>query len=155
MSEQKRRVRTIYRQNFLLTTGVVLLTLVLLGLAFFALSYSYTRSARAADMRAKAGVVSRMVSSYVRNGSLSGMRALAMFAASGTEEDFLICNYQYARNCIFISVESALSICYYGEKAIRRARQWLRKIAHGARAAAQATSGKGRNSSLFWYGKSF
>ncbi|MBQ7713382.1 MAG: HAMP domain-containing histidine kinase [Oscillospiraceae bacterium] len=94
MSEQKRRVRTIYRQNFLLTTGVVLLTLVLLGLAFFALSYSYTRSARAADMRAKAGVVSRMVSSYVMNGSLSGMRELATFAASVTEEDFLICNLQ-------------------------------------------------------------
>ena len=48
MSEKKLRVRTIYRQNFLLTTGVVLLTLVLLGVSFFALSYSYTRNARAA-----------------------------------------------------------------------------------------------------------
>ena len=84
MSEKKLRVRTIYRQNFLLTTGVVLLTLVLLGVSFFALSYSYTRNARAADMRAKAGVVSRMVSSYVMNGSLSGMRELATFAASVT-----------------------------------------------------------------------
>ena len=89
-----RHFRTIYWQNFLLTAGVVVLTLVLLGLSFFTLSYSYTRRERAADMRARADVVSRMVSSYVTGGSLSGMRQLASFAASVTDEDFLICNLQ-------------------------------------------------------------
>ena len=89
-----RRFQTIYWQNFLLTAGVVVLTLVLLGMSFFALSYTYTRNDREADMRGKASVVSRMVSSYVTGGSLSGMRELASFAASVTEEDFLICNLQ-------------------------------------------------------------
>lgn len=88
------RFRTIYWQNFLPTAGVVLLTLVLLGTSFFALSYHYTRNGREADMRAKAEVVSRMVSAYVTGGSLSGMQELATFAASVTDEDFLICNLQ-------------------------------------------------------------
>ena len=86
------RFKTIYWQNFLLTAGVVLLTLVLLGASFLAVSFSYTRSEREAEMRAKAGVVSRMVSTYVTGGSPSGVRELASFAASVTEADFLICN---------------------------------------------------------------
>ena len=86
------RFKTIYWQNFLLTAGVVVLTLVLLGMSFFALSYNYTRNAREADMRAKAGVVSRMVSAYVTGGSLAGMQELANFAASVTDQEFLICN---------------------------------------------------------------
>ncbi len=86
------RFKTIYWQNFTLTALVVLLTLVFLGASFFALSYNYTRNEREADMRTKAGVVSRMVSAYVTGGSLSGMRELASFAASVTDEDFLICN---------------------------------------------------------------
>lgn len=89
-----RRFQTIYWQTFLLTASVVLLTLVLQGASFFALSYNYTRSEREQDMRVKAEVVSRMVSSYVTGGSLSGMRELASFAASVTDEDFLICNLQ-------------------------------------------------------------
>jgi len=75
-----------------MTAGVVLLTLVLLGASFFALSYSYTRSERESEMRAKAEVVSRMVSAYVAGGSLSGIRELANFAASVTDSNFLICN---------------------------------------------------------------
>ena len=89
-----RRFQTIYWQNFMLTASVVVLTLVLLGMSFFALSYTYSRNQREADMRTKAGVVSRMVSSYVTGGSLSGMRELASFAASVTDENFLICNLQ-------------------------------------------------------------
>lgn len=86
------RFKTIYWQNFMLTAGVVLLTLVLLGMSFFALSYSYTRNERESDMRTKADVVSRMVSAYVAGGSLADMRELATFAASVTDENFLICN---------------------------------------------------------------
>lgn len=88
------RLKTIYWQNFTLTAGVVLLTLVLLGASFFALSYNYTRAEREKDLRAKAGVVSGMVSAYVNGGSLVGMRQLANFAASVTDADFLICNLQ-------------------------------------------------------------
>ena len=88
------RFKTIYWQNFLLMALVVVLTLALLGMSFFALSYNYTRSERAAEMRSKAAVVSRMVSAYVTGGSLSGMQQLASFAASVTDEEFLICNLQ-------------------------------------------------------------
>ena len=93
-TETRHRFRTIYWQTFLPMASVVVLTLVLLGTSFFALGYRYTRSREEADMRAKAGVVSRMVSAYVSNGSLAGMRELASFAASVTEEEFLICNLQ-------------------------------------------------------------
>ena len=89
-----RRFRTIYWQNFMLTASVVVLTLALLGMSFFALSYTYSRNQRESDMRTKAEVVSRMVSSYVTGGSLAGMRELASFAASVTDENFLICNLQ-------------------------------------------------------------
>lgn len=98
------RFRTIYWQNFTLTAGVVLLTLVLLGASFFALSYSFTRNNRESDMRAKAEVVSRMVSAYVNGGSLAGMQQLATFAASVTDADFLICNLQ--GNVLLTSSES-------------------------------------------------
>ncbi len=86
------RFKTIYWQNFTLTALVVLLTLVFLGASFFALSYNYTRTEREAEMRGKAEVVSRMVSAYVTGGSLMGIQQLATFAASVTDEDFLICN---------------------------------------------------------------
>ena len=98
------RLKTIYWQTFLLTSLVVVLTLVLLGASFFAVTYTYTRAQREADMRTKAEVVSRMVSAYVSNGSLAGMRELASFAASVTEEDFLICNLQ--GNVLLTSDES-------------------------------------------------
>jgi signal transduction histidine kinase len=88
------RFKTIYWQNFTLTAGVVMLTLLLLGASFFALSYNYTRNDRESDMRAKAEVVSRMVSEYVNGGSLVGMQQLASFAASVTNAEFLICNLQ-------------------------------------------------------------
>ena len=99
-----RRCKTIYRQTFLFTSAVVALTLALLGTSFFALTYSYTRSQREADMRSKAEVVSSMVSAYVSNGSLAGIRELASFAASVTEEQFLICNLQ--GNVLLTSDES-------------------------------------------------
>ncbi|MDO4812059.1 MAG: HAMP domain-containing sensor histidine kinase [Eubacteriales bacterium] len=84
--------KTIYWQNFMLTASVVMLTLVLLGTSFFALSYGYALDERSEEMQNKATVVSNMVSSYVDGGSLSGMQELARFAASVTDEDFLICN---------------------------------------------------------------
>ena len=67
------RFKTIYWQNFLLTAGVVLLTLLLLGASFFALSYNYALGERSDEMKSNAEVVSRMVASYVIDGSLSGM----------------------------------------------------------------------------------
>lgn len=86
------RCRTIYWQNFLLTASVVMLTLALLGSAFFALTYSYAIDERSEEMQSKASVVSHMVSSYMESGSLTGLRELADFASSVMDAQFLICN---------------------------------------------------------------
>ena len=74
LKKVKTRCRTIYWQNFLLTASVVMLTLALLGSAFFALTYSYAIDERSEQMQSKATVVSHMVSSYMENGSLTGLR---------------------------------------------------------------------------------
>ena len=90
--ELPQKFRTIYWQNFLLTASVVMLTLALLGSAFFALTYSYAIDERSEQMQSKATVVSHMVSSYMENGSLTGLRELADFASNVTDAEFLICN---------------------------------------------------------------
>ena len=99
------QLKTIYWQNFMLTAGVVLLTLTILGASFFALSYGYALDERSDEMRDKADVVSHMVSAYVDGGSLSGMRELATFAASVTDEDFLICN---ANGSVLLTTDASL-----------------------------------------------
>ena len=83
---------TIYWQNFMLTASVVMLTLALLGSAFFALTYSYAIDDRSEQMQSKATVVSHMISSYMESGSLTGLRELADFASNVTDAQFLICN---------------------------------------------------------------
>ena len=71
---------------------LLMLTLALLGSAFFALTYSYAIDERSEQMQSKATVVSHMVSSYMENGSLTGLRELADFASNVTDAEFLICN---------------------------------------------------------------
>lgn len=88
----KKRCLTIYWQNFMLTASVVMLTLALLGSAFFALTYSYAVDERSEQMQSKATIVSHMVSSYIESGSLTGLRELANFASNVTGAQFLICN---------------------------------------------------------------
>lgn len=88
----KKRCLTIYWQNFMLTASVVMLTLALLGSAFFALTYSYAVDERSEQMQSKATIVSHMVSSYIESGPLTGLRELANFASNVTDAQFLICN---------------------------------------------------------------
>ena len=88
----KKRCLTIYWQNFMLTASVVMLTLALLGSAFFALTYSYAVDERSEQMQSKATIVSHMASSYIESGSLTGLRELANFASNVTDAQFLICN---------------------------------------------------------------
>ena len=88
----KKRCLTIYWQNFMLTASVVMLTLALLGSAFFALTYSYAVDERSEQMQSKATIVSHMVSSYIESGSLTGLRELVNFASNVTDAQFLICN---------------------------------------------------------------
>ncbi len=86
------RFRTIYWQNFALSAGIVMLTLALLGASFFALSYAYAVDERSDEMAQKAGVVARLVASYVAGGDVRDMREMAGIAASMTDVDFLICS---------------------------------------------------------------
>ena len=99
------RWRTIYWQNFMLTASVVMLTLALLGSAFFALTYSYAIDERSEQMQSKANIVSHMVTSYMESGSLSGLRQLADFASTVTDAQFLICS---ADGSVLLTTDSSL-----------------------------------------------
>ena len=46
MAERKKRFSGLYWQQFALTAGMVMLTLLLLGVSFFALSYNYNFTER-------------------------------------------------------------------------------------------------------------
>ena len=84
------RYKTIYWQNFTLTAGTVLLTLLLLGASFFALSYAYAVDQRGREMEQRAEVIADMVAKSA-GGSVYDLRDLATVAASMTDVDFLIC----------------------------------------------------------------
>lgn len=86
------RWRTIYWQNFLLTASVVMLTLALLGSAFFALTYSYALDERSEELQTRANVVSHMVASYIETRSLESLQEFADFASNVTDAQFLICS---------------------------------------------------------------
>lgn len=80
-----------------MTSGMVLLTLMLLGAAFFSLSYNYAQGQRSQELRAKARVVAQLSSAYLENGMFTDaddFQQLATFAANVSDVDFLICDTQ-------------------------------------------------------------
>lgn len=85
------KYRTIYWQNFMLSAGVVLLTLSLLGASFFAVSYAYVINQRTEDMQNKAQIVSDLVSDYMVSGNVSNIRAIVGVAASTNDVEYLVC----------------------------------------------------------------
>ncbi|MGM9618564.1 MAG: sensor histidine kinase [Oscillospiraceae bacterium] len=93
-SAERPPFRSLYWRQLALTLGMVLLTLVLLGLGFFAMSYNYVRSATADTMRKNAEVVAQIASNYIQDGRISqnqDFHMLASFASSAADNDFLIC----------------------------------------------------------------
>ena len=73
MSQEKitrfrRRFGSLYWQQFLLTAGMVLLTLLLLGVSFYALSYNDTVSERRSEMRQHAELITNMSGDYLASG---------------------------------------------------------------------------------------
>ena len=96
MSKHKNKSRydSIYWRQFLLTAGMVLLTLALLGISFFALSYNYAREEKSDELRAKAEMVAQLTASYLEadGNAYSDLQQLASFAASVSDVDFLVCN---------------------------------------------------------------
>ncbi len=89
------RFQGLYWRQMVITAGMVLLTLFLLGASFFALSYNYAKQQRDGDLQAKAKAVAVFSAGYLRNNAFSSeeeVQQLASFAASVSDVDFLICN---------------------------------------------------------------
>ena len=96
MSINKSKYKSLYWQQFMLTAGLLLLTMVLLGVSFFALSYNYTLSERRDEMQTRAALVARMSVDFLRSeGSGDVQRELqdlAGVASLMSDVNFLICN---------------------------------------------------------------
>ena len=91
------RFRSLYWQQFALTAGMVLLTLLLLGAAFFTLSRNQTMSVRRIEMRDRARMVAQLSADYLAAGADEvtdrevTLKAMATVASQMSEVDFLIC----------------------------------------------------------------
>ena len=98
MSGIKSKYKSLYWQQFMLTAGLVLLTMVLLGVSFFALSYNYTLSQRREEMQTRAALVARMSEDFLRSEVSSdvqkNLQDLAGVASLMSDVNFLICNEQ-------------------------------------------------------------
>ena len=103
-----------WRQMFV-TVGMVLLTLFLLGVSFFSLSYNYARGQENGELAAQAQVVGQLSASYLENGRYLDMeelqheedfQRLASFAATVSEVDFLICDVE---GHVLLSTDASLS----------------------------------------------
>lgn len=102
MSQEKitrfrRRFDSLYWQQFLLTAGMVLLTLLLLGVSFYALSYNDTVSERRSEMRQHAELIANMSGDYLASDGQTAspsLQNLIALAAGLTKADFLLCNDQ-------------------------------------------------------------
>ena len=90
--------RGLYWRQFGVIAGMVLLTMLLLGMAFFALSYTTNVSEKRQEMRQRAELISQMSAEYLAAETLSdpnsdnAFRALADVATRMTDMTFLICD---------------------------------------------------------------
>ena len=97
MKRLKKRFQNLYWQQFLLTAGMVLLTLLLLGVSFYTLSYRYTMQEKRGEMQDRAELVAHMSAPYLVSAEQNeqpddSLRKLAGVAARMSDVDFLICN---------------------------------------------------------------
>lgn len=96
--KMKRAMGSLYWRQFMLSAGMVLLTMVLLGVSFYALSYNYTVSEKRGEMRDRANLIAQLSVTYLAAGGETettqedALRALAGVASRMTDVDFLICN---------------------------------------------------------------
>ena len=103
MKNVKKRFRGLYWRQLLVTVGMVLLTLLLLGASFFSLSSRYARNQRFEEIKDRAQVMSRLSIDYLENGryltiedlrSDPGFQQLATFAAAVSDVQFMICDVE-------------------------------------------------------------
>ena len=95
--ETKTRFSSIYWQQFSLIAGVVLLTLLLLGASFYALSYNYLVGEKRDEMKMRAQLIVQLTSDYIMadgedEAQNSGLSRMAGVASMMTEVNFLICD---------------------------------------------------------------
>ena len=64
----RNKFRGLYWRQMFVTVGMVLLTLFLLGAAFFSLSYNYARGQRDEELAGQARVVGQLSVSYLERG---------------------------------------------------------------------------------------
>lgn len=89
---------SLYWRQFMLSAGMVLLTMVLLGVSFYTLSYNYTVEEKRSEMRDRANLISQLSVNYLlagddtENTQEDALRSLAGVASRMTDVDFLICN---------------------------------------------------------------
>ena len=93
----RKRFQSLYWQQFLLTAGMVLLTLLLLGASFYTLSYRYTVLEKRSEMEERAELIARMSAPYLISAAKNeqpddSLRSMAGVAARMSDVDFLICN---------------------------------------------------------------
>ena len=101
MKKLRKRFQGIYWQQMFVTTGMVMVTLFLLGVSFFSLSYNYTKNQNIENIRSKAVVMGQLSVSYLENGRFMDMeelrtdpdfQKLASFAAVVSDAQFMICD---------------------------------------------------------------
>ena len=93
----------LYWHQMLITTGMVLLTLALLGIAFFSVSYQYARYQTNLEMENRARMMGELSADYLEYGhkrSLDrfqydpGFQQLSGYSAVGSYLHFLICDQE-------------------------------------------------------------
>ena len=108
----RRTTDSLYWRQFVVTAGMVLLTMALLGVSFYALSYNYTVSEKRQEMRDRADLVAQLSVDYLTAGDDAerdqeeALRTLAGVASRMTEVDFLICT---ADGQVLLTTDSALA----------------------------------------------
>ena len=97
----RERFHGLYWRQMAVTVGMVFLTLVLLGVSFFSLSYSYARGQKTDELMVRAMTVSKLSVRYLETGRYLSMeelqkdeqfRQLAATAAVISEMDILVCD---------------------------------------------------------------
>ena len=108
----RRTTDSLYWRQFVVTAGMVLLTMALLGVSFYALSYNYTVSEKRQEMRDRADLVAQLSVDYLTAGDDTerdqeeALRTLAGVASRMTEVDFLICT---ADGQVLLTTDSTLA----------------------------------------------
>ena len=113
MKEKRRQFfNSLYWHQFALTAGMVLLTMFLLGVSFFALSYTTNISTRRAEIKNQAEIIAQMSADYFSAGHNffgeqdEALRKLAGVASRMADVNFLICN---SRGNVLLTTEDSLA----------------------------------------------